>query len=201
MSESPTQREFWEKRYQANRTPWDANGTPAALQRYLAEHPGRGERVLIPGSGSGHEIGAFAQAGYAVTAIDLSGAAVAKARGRLIPGMVADVVEGDFFTFDFGREPFEVIYERTFLCALPLSLWPKIAARLTQLLNPVGRLIGFYFFGPKAEGPPFGCAPGEPDALFGDTFTRLVDVPVPASESLPLFAGAERWQERQRRGR
>jgi SAM-dependent methyltransferase len=197
----PTRPDFWETRYAANRTPWDFGAVPAALQRYLAAHPGANSNlhVLIPGCGSGYEIAAFAGAGYRVTAIDFSPTAVAHARANVGPALAECVVEGDFFTHDFAAAPFDLVYERTFLCALPPELWPKIVARTAALLKPGGVLAGIYFFGDKDDGPPFGLAADEPPQLFDDRFIRVADAPVPPAESLPLFAGRERWQERRRK--
>lgn len=197
---SPVQPAFWDQRYQSGRTPWDMQGTPPALARYLARHPGRGERVLIPGCGSGHEIVAFAAAGYAVTAIDFSPPAAARARASAGPRLAETVVEGDFFTYDFPAAPFDLIYERTFLCALPPALWPKVVARTAALLKPGGALAGIYYFGEKEDGPPFGLAPEEPAGLFAPGFVLVADQPIPAAESLPIFAGKERWQERRKTG-
>ena len=200
MNEEPTKPEFWNQRYDAARTPWDLGAVPPALTRYLAAHPGRGQRVLIPGCGSGYEVVAFADAGYVVTAIDFSPPAVAQARANLGPALAARVVEGDFFACDFADAPFDLVYERTFLCALPPDLWPKIVARTAALLRPGGALAGIYFFGDKDDGPPFGLAPGEPESLFRGQFGLVADQPIPAAESLPMFAGRERWQERRRSG-
>jgi SAM-dependent methyltransferase len=198
MPENPASAEFWSHRYEAGRTPWDGGGEPAALTRYLAAHPGRGEGVLIPGCGSGHEITAFTRAGYRVTAIDFSPPAAAQARANVGPALADCVVEGDFFTYDFPGAPFDLVYERTFLCALPPDLWPKIAARIAALLKPGGTLAGIFLFGEKAEGPPYGLAPGEAARLFGRQFILVADEPIAPDESLPLFAGHERWQERRR---
>ncbi len=199
MAEDPTLPAFWDERYAAHRTPWDQGGVPAATTRFLAAHPGAGARVLIPGCGSGHELEAFARAGYAVTAIDLSAAAVEQTRRRLGPRLASTVIQGDFFTHDFKDAPFDLVYERTFLCALPPELWPKIATRTAALLKPGGMLAGIYYFGDKDDGPPFGLEAPEPAALFDRDFALVTDEPVPPSESLPLFAGRERWQERRKR--
>lgn len=198
MNENSASPEFWNPRYAAARTPWDFGGIPAPLTRYLAAHPGRGARVLIPGCGSGYEIAAFAEAGYAVTAIDFSPPAVAHARALLGPVLAGRIVEGDFFTHDFAEAPFDLIYERTFLCALPPTLWPQIVRRTASLLKPGGVLAGIYFFGEKDDSPPCGLAPDEPAQLFAADFATVADHAIPAAESLPLFAGRERWQERRR---
>lgn len=179
--------------------PWDLGRVPPALDRYLAGHPGRGATVLIPGCGSGYEIAAFSKAGYGVTAIDFSAVAVAQARELVGAPDGARIIEGDFFTHDFAAAPFDLVYERTFLCALPVDLWPKIVERTASLLRPGGILAGLYFFGEKEDGPPFGLAPGEAAGLFDGRFILVHDEPVPETESPRLFAGSEHWQERRRR--
>ena len=189
--------DFWEKRYATGRTPWDAGGVPAALRRHLFAHPGRGARVLIPGCGSGYEIVAFAEAGYDVLALDFSREAVQRAKRKVGPALAPRVREGDFFTLDFGATAtFDLIYERTFLCALSPDMWPRIVARTAELLRPGGRLVGIYFYGGKEDGPPFGLTSGEAEQLFHERFVLTKDEPIPPAESLPLFAGRERWQER-----
>ena len=118
--------EFWEKRFRPGFTPWDSGGIPLALESFLGREP-RGARVLIPGCGSGYEVRAFVQAGFETLAIDFAPAAVERAQRTL--GPLAHLVRlADFFEFDFGRS-FDLIYERTFLCALPRRLWPRCGCR------------------------------------------------------------------------
>jgi hypothetical protein len=50
--EDPALSEFWEKRFRENFTPWDAGRVPAALEQFLKTEP-QGQRVLVPGCGSG----------------------------------------------------------------------------------------------------------------------------------------------------
>jgi hypothetical protein len=180
MNTPSEQPDFWNVRYRSGRTPWDQGGVPAALARYLFSHPGEGSRVLIPGCGSGYEIAAFARAG-------------------LPPALAERVHHGDFFTHDFAHAPFDLVYERTFLCALPPGMWPRLVSRTGDLIASGGILAGFYFFGEKVDGPPFGLEPPEPATLFDARFLLVADHPVPSGESLPLFAGRERWQERRKR--
>lgn len=191
-----TRPDFWDQRFESGRTPWDFGGIPQALHSYLSSHP-HGGHALIPGCGSGYEIEAFAAAGYSVTAIDFSPSAVQKARARLDPALAERVVLGDFFTYDFADSPFDLIYERTFLCALPPDLWRAYADRVATMLKPGGVLAGLHFFGEKGDGPPFGFEPGEDETLFADRFILVNDQPV--QDSLPIFSGRERWQERRRK--
>jgi SAM-dependent methyltransferase len=184
-----TEPEFWETRYRTGKMPWDAHGVPQALQVRL--RTARSGRVLIPGCGSGYEVRAFAERGWEVLAVDFSPAAIA--RSRQVLGPLADRVWlADFFTQDFGGDHFDVVYERTFLCSLPPDVWPKYARRMAELLRPGGQVIGFFLYGHEDEPPPYPLAEADAQTLFGAQFIRLADEPV--TDSLPLFAGRERWQ-------
>jgi len=187
--EDPARANFWEMRFRENFIPWDAGRVPAALDEFLKAEP-RGRRVLIPGCGSGYEVRAFADAGHEVLAIDFAPAAVDRAKENLGP-LSNRVRLADFFEFDFGT-PFDLVYERAFLCALPRREWRRYAPRVSQLLRPEGRLAGFFFFDDGERGPPFGLKSGELQALLGEHFDLTTDLPV--SDSIPIFAGKERWQ-------
>ena len=181
--------EFWEKRFLENFTPWDAGGVPAALGQFLKTEPS-GRRVLVPGCGSGYEVRAFAEAGHNVLAVDFAPAAVERARKIL--GTLSDRVRlADFFETDFGA-PFDLVYERAFLCSLPRALRPRYALRALELLSPQGRLAGFFYFEDGERGPPFGLKLGELEALLGADFEQTSDAAV--QDSIPIFAGKERWQ-------
>jgi hypothetical protein len=181
--------EFWEKRFREGFTPWDAGEIPTALEQFLKMEP-RGQHALIPGCGSGYEVRAFAEAGFETLAIDFAPAAVERAQRTL--GSLAHLVRlADFFEFDFAR-PFDLVYERAFLCALPRGLWPRYAPRMSELLRPEGRLAGFFYFDDGERGPPFGLRRGEPENLLGRHFVRTADAAV--NDSIPIFAGKERWQ-------
>jgi len=182
--------EFWDVRYAADETPWDFHGVPAALKEFLKDS--QLGRVLIPGCGAAYEVRAFRGAGWKVTAIDFSPVAIERARSEL--GVLGNcVVQGDFFTHDFGSQRFDVIYERTFLCALPPDLWPAYVKRMTQLLRQGGKLVGIFLYGKEHDPPPYPLSPEKADHLFNEKFSLVKTLPV--SDSLPMFAGSERWQE------
>ncbi|MEI6303371.1 MAG: methyltransferase [Betaproteobacteria bacterium] len=187
IKQDPALPEFWERRFREGTTPWDAGRTPARLEQFLAtEKPGR---VLIPGCGSGYEIRAFFNAGWDVLAIDFAPAAIERARIELrdLPDCL---LQADFF--NFAAPPVDLLYERAFLCALPRHLWIDYAGRMEALLQPGGRIAGFYFFSDELRGPPFGLAAGQLSSLLETGFTCGVDEAV--EDSLPVFAGRERWQ-------
>jgi SAM-dependent methyltransferase len=184
----PAGADFWDARFREGFTPWDAGGVPAALREFLARERA-GQRVLVPGCGSGHEVRALAAAGHDVLAIDFSAAAIEAAR-RVLGELGRLVVQGDFFAHPLGS--FDLVYERAFLCALPRPHWARWAARVTDVVRPGGRLAGFFFWSDEARGPPFGLRPGELEALLAPAFERVEDAAV--ADSIPVFAGRERWQ-------
>lgn len=193
----PLDSAFWDSRYKTGQTPWNFGGVPADVKDYLKRNP-KGGRVLIPGCGWGYEIQAFADAGYEVTAIDISPAAVERARKLVNSELARRIVVADFFKYNFGAVPFDVVYERTFLCAILPEQRAAYRDRMTRLLKYSGALIGYFYYQKTNpdDGPPFGLAWGEGDELFSRHFLLMKDDPV--TDSLPVFAGRERWQERRR---
>lgn len=193
-AEDSTQPDFWNTRYAAGKTPWDLGGVPDALRSFLARAklPGR---VLIPGCGSGYEVQAFHDAGFEVTAIDFSAAALEQA-GRILGPLRNCVISGDFFTHDFGQQ-FDLIYERTFLCSLPPERWPAYARRMAELLDEGKILAGIFLYGEEPDPPPYPLTEAQALELLADEFDLIRTEPV--SDSLPLFEGMERWQEWRRK--
>jgi SAM-dependent methyltransferase len=188
--EDPATPAFWDTRFREKRIPWDAGTAPPALERYLAEESGGG-RVLIPGCGSAYEVRTFSEKGYEVLAIDFSIAAVERAKAELGTRHGA-VVLGDFFIYDFGEKPFDIIYERAFLASLPRTMWRDYGHRVAELLRPGARLIGFFVYGEQQGGPPFCLKPGELVGLMGEKFEKIEETVV--TTSVPVFSGKERWE-------
>lgn len=198
----PASPEFWDERFRAGFTPWDQGGVPLALREFVAHAAPRSTRVLIPGCGSAYEAGWLDAQGFVVTAIDYAPAAIERARAVLPAEVAARTLrQADFFAFDAA--PFDWIYERAFLPALPPSLWPRWAARLPELLRAEGELAGLFFVDEslpaQRRGPPFATTRAELDGLLGPSFECLEDVAVAPADSLPVFAGRERWMRWRRR--
>lgn len=195
MAQDSSKPEFWDTRFGGGVTPWDAGSVPPALEIWLKKRSSS-SRVLIPGCGTGYEVRAFAERGHDVLAIDFSDAALEAARREL--GKLANRVrKADFFNLQ--TEPFDVVYERAFLCALPRSLWTEWARRTAELVRPGGELAGFFYFDDNERGPPFGIAPTLLASLLGGDFKLGEDQPIPAAQSLPVFQGKEVWQVWKRR--
>jgi len=193
--QDPAHPEFWESRYREGVTPWDRGAAPSDFLAWL-EKLAPAQRVLVPGCGSAYEVGALAAAGQDVEAIDYSPAAVARAKAQL--GAAAHHVrQADFFALP-SDTLWTHVYERAFLCALPPRLWPDYARRMGELIAPGGALCGYFFVAAETgRGPPFPINDEHLIDLLDPWFERRVDHP--ASDSLPVFGQAERWQIWQRR--
>ena len=153
--------------------------------------------MLVPGCGQDYRtIDAFSRAGHCVTAIDFSPIAI-ESTSNALPENRTKIILGDFFTCDFKNAPFDLIYERTFLCSLPPPLWKDYAARVEQLLRPRGTLAGCFFYGEESEPPPYPLTEQKAAEIFGDQFELKTSEPV--ADSSPIFIGKEKWQEWMRR--
>ena len=186
----PAEPQFWDLRYGARFAPWDAGRVPAQLRDFVARSPAP-RRALVPGCGSAWDVRFLAESGWDVLGIDFSDAALATAAPILGP-WGARVRHADFFA-PIAGEPFEVVYERAFLCALPRRMWTDWSKRVADLAEPGGVLVGFFFFGEGERGPPFALSSQqELSTLLEPAFSRVEDSP--GTDSIPVFAGKERWQ-------
>lgn len=203
LAQRPEHPDFWCKRFAEGVTPWDAGHAPAALAEFVARQSAP-RHTLIPGCGSAWDAAYLATSGWPVTALDFSPAAVSTAQEILKrcaeqgppPSTAVDLICADFFHFE-PRRPYQLIYERAFLCALPRKLWADWAQRVADLLPPGGLLAGFFFLCEQPKGPPFGILPEQLAALLEPHFVQIEDAAV--ADSIPVFAGRERWQVWQRR--
>jgi hypothetical protein len=72
-----------------------------------------------------------------------------------------------------------------------------VARRWAELQGQGGLLAGYFYFDEAEKGPPFGIARAELDALLASAFECVVDEAV--EDSIPVFAGKERWMVWRRR--
>jgi hypothetical protein len=190
----PAEPGFWDVRYEARFAPWDAGRVPSRLREWVAASSPA--RVLVPGCGSAWDVRYFADHGWDVLGIDFSEAALQAARPILGPHRHR-VRRADFFA-PIAEAPFDRVYERAFLCALPRRLWKAWGERVAELVVPGGFLAGFFYFDEGERGPPFPLH-GEDElvALLDAGFTLEESLAV--DDSIAVFAGKERWQRWRRR--
>lgn len=150
--------------------------------------------AFVPGCGRGPDVLLFASYGFDAYGLDASETAIEAARelarqqdkNQDFPVLDSqngrgetNFIYADFFSNDYlpkvggapdsSEGPFDIIYDYTFLCALPPSLRPKWAARMSELLSPTGILFCVEFplgKDPKSGGPPHGLQSELYDQLF-----------------------------------
>jgi SAM-dependent methyltransferase len=202
----PNSAEFWDERYAAQFTPWEAAGLPGAFDvlsaSLFAADASAPRRVLIPGCGNGHEIAWLVEHGYDALGIDISNEAIALARRRMPPPLAErHVRNADFFSLADG--PFDWIYERAFVAALPPAQWSRWAEQCARLTQPGALLAGYFCIeaapAEPRRGPPFPVMRDELDLMLGLAFRLVRDIPIDPVLSAPVFAGRERWIVWQRR--
>jgi SAM-dependent methyltransferase len=162
---------FWQQMFERDTTPWDRGDAGPQLREWLARGVLRRCRVLVPGCGSGHDVLLLAQAGFDVTALDYTPAAVDRVRNKLA-GLRATVEQADVRAWN-APERFDAIYEQTCLCALHPDDWVAYAQRLRAWLRPGGQLFALFMQARKPEsesgwvqGPPYHCDIHAMRALF-----------------------------------
>ncbi|MDF4973331.1 methyltransferase domain-containing protein [Vibrio parahaemolyticus] len=183
--------QFWDALFFNGRMPWDCSKTPEELKHYLNRSLSAPQSVFIPGCGAAYEVSHFVDCGHDVIAMDYSAEAVNLAKSQL--GQYQDkVMLGDVFSAEFSK-PFDVIYERAFLAALPRDQWPDYFAMVDKLLPRDGLLIGYFVIDDdyRSRFPPFCLRSGELAQHFEPTFTLIESSPV--TNSVDVFKGKEYW--------
>jgi hypothetical protein len=175
--------------------------------------------VLVPGAGSGYDALEFARAGRRTVSVDIAPSAVEaglkvarkdKDGPSLLASGLLEVKEGDFFAPELmsgpgplpgerkqtRQSPWGVVFDYTFLCALPPDLRGAWARAMTTLVRPGCELVCLIFpIGDHKDGPPFAMQPTTIRDLLAEHAPGMWDelylAPVPPSLSHGPRAGRE----------
>ena len=138
----------WENAWREQRTPWDIGGSPPVLHELIAAGQLPQGRAFVPGAGSGYDVLTLAAAGWTATGLDVAETAAArfvKLRSSAEIGTAdARLVVADFFDWQTDQR-FDLIWDYTFLCALPSERRADWARRVDELLADEGRLVTLIF--------------------------------------------------------
>jgi SAM-dependent methyltransferase len=173
--------DYWEGCYQRGDMRWDKGAPSPGLVDFLAAHPDlpRGT-VCSPGCGTGHDVRAWAQAGFRVTGVDIAPSAVRLAAERTPVDLAGvDFVQRDFLR-DTPEEPFDWMWEHTLFCANHPSLRDAYANAVPRWVKPGGQLLAVHYLIPDEDGPPFGTTREELLRRFSPRL-ELLDSWVPRS--------------------
>jgi SAM-dependent methyltransferase len=192
-------RDYWEQRYQSNDMPWEKGEPSPGLVDFLAAHPDlpRGT-VGVPGCGTGHDVRAWAQAGFSVSGFDMAPSAIQLATEKTVAaGLTAAFQLADFLR-DEPPAPFDWLFEHTLFCALQLNERDEYVRAVLRWLKPDGHYLAVNYLIPDTDGPPFGTTREEQWQRFSPGF-ELREEWVP--RSYPNRTGLERmfWWRRKAR--
>ena len=163
-------KDYWNKRYQAEETGWDLGTVSGPIKEYIDQISDTSLSILIPGCGNAHEAAYLSSKGFTnITLIDISPILVQQLQERFKDHSNIHVIEGDFFEHD-GQ--YDLIIEQTFMCALDPSMRQAYVSKMHSLLKPKGKITGL-LFGVHFEkaGPPFGGNIEDYRTLFSPHFT------------------------------
>ncbi|WP_300542368.1 methyltransferase domain-containing protein [Maricaulis sp.] len=160
MNETPERTAFdWDTRFRDDDTPWERPDLhPAVADWTQAGELAAGCSVIIPGCGRAPELGHFARMGLAATGADISPTAIAWQRTQLAEaGATATLIEGDVLAWR-PEAPADLVYEQTFLCAIPPRLREAYEHAVFDWLKPGGHLLALFMQKEEKGGPPYGCS-------------------------------------------
>lgn len=185
----------WEARWEEGRTPWDAGKSAPVLHELVAADALPHGRAFVPGAGSGYDLLTLASEQRTTVGLDL--APVAKTQFETLAAghphrARTEYVVGDAFTYA-PQTRFDLMWDYTFLCALPAKLRPQWAALVDRVLAPHGELVALIFpVVPDAdpdEGPPYPMTPELVTDLLAPGFS--VKSIAPVERSNPGRSGKE----------
>ncbi|WP_242918281.1 TPMT family class I SAM-dependent methyltransferase [Pontibacter liquoris] len=163
---------YWQERYLAEQTGWDAGTITPPLKNYFDQLPDKDLRILIPGCGRAYEAEYLHAKGFKnVFLADVAEAPLQHFASRVPDFPKAHLLLQDFFSLS---GPYDLIVEQTFFCALPPELRANYAKKCAGLLAPAGKLMGLLFdtvF--EKDGPPFGGNRNEYRTYFAPYFDFL----------------------------
>ena len=173
----------WLARWESDHTGWHQPGGNTALRKFWPQlHPG--SRVLVPLCGKSTDLLWLARNGHAVTGVELSEIAARavfdeadipfetrESNGLLwFQGLDTQlsVVCGDYF--DFTDEPFDALFDRAALVALPPDIRPDYVRHTRQMLKPDAAqlLLTLEYDQSMANGPPYSVLPAEVKSYWPD---------------------------------
>lgn len=152
----------WEALYQAGDTRWEKGEPSPGLVDFLAAHPAwpRGS-VAVPGCGTGHDVRAWARAGFDAEGFDIAPSAICQCEERTIAaGLKAKFTLLNFLS-DAPPRTFDWFFEHTLFCAINPSRRDEYVQAAVRWLKPGGQFLAVHYMIRDTEGPPFGVVQEE----------------------------------------
>jgi len=173
--------QYWEARYETKDMPWEKGAPSPGLKDFLDETKKLpGTTVCVPGCGLGHDVRAWARAGFQAFGFDIAPSAIAL--GNRLTRKAH--IKAEFERKDFLKDPppfrFDWVFEHTLFCAIQPEERDAYVKAVLRWLKPKGHYLAVNYLIPDKEGPPFGTKRAELWKRFSPHF-ELVREWVPRS--------------------
>jgi SAM-dependent methyltransferase len=168
--------QYWEDLYEKGEMPWEKGEPSPGLVDYLNDRPGlpRGS-VLVPGCGTGHDVRAWAKAGFNATGLDLAASAIRLSREKTeAMGLKAEFRQLNFLEVE-PYEQFDYLFEHTLFCAIQPDQRDNYVEAVYRWLKSSGVYVAVFYMIPDKEGPPFGSTEDEIRKRFASRFELMKD--------------------------
>ncbi len=153
-----------------SQVPWELPGAVPYLTDWLAQNAmgdsskGTGQEddsrksAVVVGCGLGDDAEALAQAGFLVTAFDVSESAIAWAKKRF-PSSTVNYIVADLFQLPANwRGAFDLVFDFRTIQALPLSVRTQVIENIAALAGPNGTVLVMTYLrasDAQLDGPPW----------------------------------------------
>ena len=129
--------------------------------------------VCVPGCGTGHDVRAWAKAGFEASGFDLAPSAVRLAQEKTAAvGLTARFQQADFLA-DKPPLQFDWLFEHTLYCAIDPQRRDDYAQAILRWIKPKGQFLAVHYLIPDKDGPPFGATREEVVKRFSPYFELL----------------------------
>jgi len=160
---------YWNKRYNDDKTGWDLGTISPPLKAYFDQLEDKSLKILIPGAGNAHEALYLFRNGFKNTYVcDWAEKPIQRIQTLEPLFPTEQLICKDFFDLELQ---FDLIVEQTFFCAISPAKRSDYANKIAQLLHSKGKLVGLLFNKDfKFTGPPFAGDKAEYIDLFEKKF-------------------------------
>jgi SAM-dependent methyltransferase len=165
---------YWENRYQTADMPWEKGEPSPGLVDFLQAHPDlpRG-RVCVPGCGTGHDVRAWAKAGFEAFGFDLAPSSIRLATEKTAAAGLTAQFQLANFLHDEPPFLFDWLFEHTLFCAIDPNERDNYVRAVARWLKPGGHYLAVNYLIPDEDGPPFRTTREEQWQRFSQGFDLL----------------------------
>ena len=164
----------WEARYRTGDMPWEKGAPSPGLVDFLSDLPktSHPEVVAVPGCGTGHDVRAWASAGFEAHGFDIAPSAVRLGREKS-----KGIPNAHYHLLNFLRDPpprqFDWLFEHTLYCAIELEQRADYLQAAVDWLKPGGQFLAVHYLITDEDGPPYGTTRDEVIRRFTPHFALL----------------------------